>query len=55
VRRSGRVHESTAAQLQPQGLRGERLARSFASAREQHYFEVPLPVAEYDDTPEGLT
>lgn len=27
---------------------GERLQRLLSRAREKHYFEVPLPVAEYD-------
>lgn len=27
---------------------GERLQRLLARAREKHYYEVPLPVAEYD-------
>jgi len=33
---------------------GERLGRLLARARERRYFEVPLPVAEYDGAPEGL-
>jgi hypothetical protein len=35
-------------------LHGERLQRLLGRAREKHYFEVPLPVAEYDSTPDGL-
>lgn len=32
-------------------LGGERLARLIARAREKRYFEVPMPVAEYDGAP----
>lgn len=35
-------------------LHGERLARLLGRVRERRYFEVPLPVAEYDGTPDGL-
>lgn len=35
-------------------LHGDRLQRLLARAREKHYYEVPLPVAEYDGTPNGL-
>ena len=42
------------------GLRvfgGERLARLLERAKERRYFEVPVPVAEYDTAPghEALT
>jgi hypothetical protein len=30
---------------------GERLQRLIARAREKHYYEVPVPVAEYDSAP----
>jgi hypothetical protein len=33
---------------------GEQLQRLIARARERHYFEVPLPVAEYDSAPTSL-
>jgi hypothetical protein len=38
-------------------LGGERLARLIAKAKEKRYFEVPMPVAEYDTAPgrEALT
>jgi hypothetical protein len=32
-------------------LGGERLARLLAKAKERRYFEVPVPVAEYDSAP----
>lgn len=35
-------------------LGGERLARLLAGAKEQHYFTVPWPVADYDGCPVGL-
>lgn len=35
-------------------LGGERLARLIAKAKEQHYFTVPWPVADYDSCPIGL-
>lgn len=38
-------------------LGGQRLARLIAKAKERRYFEVPVPVAEYDTAPgrEALT
>jgi hypothetical protein len=33
---------------------GEQLRRLLARARERWYFEVPLPVAEYDSAPREL-
>ena len=33
---------------------GDRLRRLVARARERHYFEVPVPVAEYDAAPTAL-
>lgn len=36
-------------------LNGERLHRLLGRAREQRYYTVPWPVADYDACPEGLT
>lgn len=35
-------------------LGGEQLQRLLARVRERHYFELPLPVAEYDSIPETV-
>ncbi len=34
-------------------IEGEQLHRIIARAKERRYFEVPLPVAEYDSLPLG--
>lgn len=48
------VRQGDPSQFELRVLEGDRLKRLLERAREKHYFEVPLPVAEYDGTPEGL-
>jgi hypothetical protein len=33
---------------------GDRLQRLLAHAKEQHYYTLPWPVADYDSCPSGL-
>ncbi len=48
------VRQGEPAQFTLKVLNGERLARLLERAREQHYFTVPWPVADYDSCPDTL-
>ncbi len=48
------VRQGDAAQFTLKVLGGARLARLLERAREQRYYTVPWPVADYDSCPAGL-
>lgn len=48
------VRQGEPGQFMLKVLGGDRLQRLIARAREQHYYSVPWPVADYDVCPTGL-
>lgn len=48
------VRQGDPAKFGIRALGGEQLARVIAKAREKRYFEVPLPVGEYDRAPQRV-